>query len=279
MVEDQGEDADGDKKAAKKPTKEGRMREALKDLGSAMADEHTMHRAKAIACFRSFDPSENKAFDKKPHLKALRDEHDAYQDKSQKALGEFDERMMKSVQGGPDQADEHTDWITGQLDTAGRAHKKSVVKIAKGMCKEAFGEEDQADEKMIAVLKEYLAPHIDPQVLHALTMKIGARISAASREKLGEAHEHLKAATAIVEGLHGGLGDGDGEEGRSDDDEKSSAMAPVNQRSRPARGASEKDVELDAHLFSRDVLREITTAATRGLEKINKDLKSGPQRN
>lgn len=36
---------------------------------------HTMHRTKSIACFRDFDPSDNKAFDRKPHLKALRDEH------------------------------------------------------------------------------------------------------------------------------------------------------------------------------------------------------------
>jgi hypothetical protein len=42
-------------------------------------------------------------------------------------------------------------------------------------------------------------------------------MSAESKNKLDEAHEHLKAAKAILEGLHGGLADGSEEEGRSDD--------------------------------------------------------------
>ena len=159
-----------------------------------------MHRAKSVAAFRSFEPSE-KAFDKNEHLKALRDEHDTYETKCNKDLDTFEEKCTKSVQGEPgDQRRISTEWITGKMDGYHTAHKKAVTKIAKAMCKDAFGEEDQADEKTLEILKEYLAPHIDPLIMTALTAKIGARISAASKEKLGEAHQHMKAATAIVEG-------------------------------------------------------------------------------
>jgi hypothetical protein len=81
----------------------------------------------------------------------------------------------------------------------------------------------------------------------------------------------MKAATAIVETLHGGLRDDGGEDDRSDG-EKSSATAPGRQRSRPAGDANARE-ELDAHLLTRDVLRGVTTAATSALEKINRDLK------
>jgi hypothetical protein len=250
---------------------EGVMREALKDLRSSLADEHTMHRAKAVGVMRGFNPSEDKAFDKKPHLKALRDEHDAYDSTSNKGLDEFEERCMKSVQGEPGETDENTDWITGLAETQQKAHKKAVTKIAKAMCKEAFGEEEQGDEKTIELLKEYLAPHVDSQILTALTAKIGARISAENKAKLGEAHQHLKAATAIVEALHGGLGNDDGEESRSDD-EKSSAPAPATKRSRPSEAAPAND-ELSSHLFARELVREITTVAQRGLTELNKRTK------
>ena len=45
------------------------------------------------------DPAEDKAFNKKEHLKALRDEHDGYESRNTKALDEFEERAMKTVQG------------------------------------------------------------------------------------------------------------------------------------------------------------------------------------
>jgi hypothetical protein len=134
VVEDQGDPVDAESgKKAKKPTPESMMREHLKDLRDAMRDEHDMHRAKTIACFRSFDASEDKAFDKKPHLKALRDEHDAYEEKGKKAIDEFEEKCMKSVQGEPGETDDHTDWITGVMETHQRTHKKAITKIAKGM--------------------------------------------------------------------------------------------------------------------------------------------------
>jgi hypothetical protein len=259
-------DESGEK--GKKPTPESKMREHLKDLRDTLRDEHDMHRAKNMAMMRSFDPSENKAFDRKPHLKALRDEHDAYDDKHKKAMDEFEEKCLKSVESGQS-GDDNTDWITDQFDTAARAHKKAVTKIAKAMVRDAYGEEDEPDEKMVEILKEYLAPHVDPQVLTALTAKVGARISSATRERLREAHEHLKAATSIVEDLHGNLGDDDGEEGRSNDDGKKSSAAPGTQRSRPA-GVPAQDA-LDAHLLAKEVLRGVTTAASTALERLNRE--------
>src|ERR1700722_5196669 len=62
-------DEDEEGKKAKKGSSD-EMRENLKDLRDSLHDEHTMHRAKSIAAFRSFDPVEGKAFDKNPHLKA-----------------------------------------------------------------------------------------------------------------------------------------------------------------------------------------------------------------
>lgn len=247
--------------------------EALKDLRSALEDEHTMHRAKATTCLRGFKAEGSVNI--KTHLKTLREEDDGYVGKAKKALDLFEERCGKAK---AEEIDALTDALATELEGCQRAHKKALTKLAKALCREAFGEEEAVDPQVVDILKEYLTPHVDPQVIHALTMKVGARISAASRERLREAHEHMKSASAIVEALHGGLGDGDGEEGRSTgDDEKSQPKAPVKQRSRPAGDVSGKE-ELDAHLFSRDVLREITTAATRGLETINDRLKDNRRR-
>jgi hypothetical protein len=275
VVEDQPDmnDDDEKKKAKAAAAHAEAMREHLKDLRSGIADEHTMHRAKSIASFRDFEGGDEKSFDKKPHLKALRDAHEDYETKCGKSLDQFEEKCTKSVQGEEGTTDEHTDWITGRMEEHQRAHKKAVVKIAKAMCKDAFGEEDQADEKTLEILKEYLAPHVAAQLLPAVAAKIGSKLSAATKEKLGEAHTHLKAATAVVEALHGGLRDSDGEEDRSGEDDKSLATVPQRQRSRPARAAN-TDNELEAHMFAREVLREITTVATSGLEKINKDRKA-----
>jgi hypothetical protein len=245
------------------------MGEALKDLRASLADEHTMHRAKAIALFRSFNPAEDKAFNKKEHLKALRGEHEGYDEKCMKGLDDFEERCMKSVQGEPGSVDEHTDWITGRMDENQKAHKKSVTKIAKAMCKDAFGEEDQADEKVLAILNEHLKAYVPEALQRAVFQKVGARISAATREKIAEMHQHMKAATAIAEDLHGGLRNDDGEESRSDGDGKlAPATAPKKQRSRPAKDIQSD--ELNAHLLSKDILRGVVTAAQRGLEQLNK---------
>jgi hypothetical protein len=260
-----------------KTTATEKVRENLKDLRDAFGDEYNMHRAKSAACMRAFDPAENKSFDKKQHLKALRTEHDAYEARLTKALDAFEDLCLKAV--GPDALDEVADATVKLLETLGRAHKKSLTKIAKGMSRDAFGEEEQVVEEMVAILKEYLAPHVDPQILSAVALKVGARISATTKERLREAHEHLKAASAVVEALHGNLGDGDGEEGRGDDDQKSATKAPEKQRSRPARAASAKDTELDAHLFAREILRGVTTAATAGLTEINEKLRANSRGN
>jgi hypothetical protein len=267
------EDANEDEgKKAKRLSDDARaMRTNLKDLRSALADEHTMHRAKSIAAFRSFEPSD-KSFNKDEHLKALRDQHDTYEAKCNKSLDSFDEKCMKSVQGEPGEVDGHTDWITGKMETHQNVHQKAVTKIAKSMCKSAFGEEDEADEKTLEIIKEFLAPHVDMQLLPAVAGKLGAKLVALNREKLGEAHQQMKAAIAIVAALHGGLGNDDGEESRSVEGVEPSVTAPLTQRSRPT-GAATTDDDLNGHLFAREVLREVTTAATSGLEKLNKELK------
>src|SRR5437588_1290134 len=157
-----------------------------------------MHRAKSIAGFRGFDPAEDKEFDKNPHLKALRDGHDAYEQKCTKSIDDFEEKCTKSVESDHGSADENIQSLTDSMDGNLRAHKKAVVKIAKGMCKAAFGEEDQPDEKTLEILKEFLTPHIDAMILPAVVGKIGTRRAAERRKKLGEAHELLKAASTVL---------------------------------------------------------------------------------
>ena len=184
------EDAlEGFKSAAIEPETEEKseaMTGFLKELRASMQDEHTMHRAKSIASFRSFDPAEDKAFDKNPHLKALRDAHDAYEAKCNKSLDQFEEKCMKSVQGNPGEVDDHTDWITGKMERTPEVHKKAVTKIAKAMCKAAFGEEEQADEKTLDILKEYLAPHVRPaELLPAVAAKIGSQTVSRHERKAG----------------------------------------------------------------------------------------------
>jgi hypothetical protein len=259
-----------DKEKGKKP--EPAVRDAVKDLRDAVRDEHAMHRAKSIALFRDFNPAEDKAFDKKEHLKTLRESHDEYEAKNNKTLDDFEDKLSKSVQGEPGSVDEHTDWVTGLIDSNGRSHKKAVTKIAKAMCKAAFGEEDEADEKTLEILREHLSAYVPEPLQRAVFQKIGARISGATKQKLSEAHQHMKAASAIVADLHGGLGDDEGEESRSDGDEKSlPTKAPGKQRSRPTEVRTNN--ELNAHLFTREVLRDITTAAQRGLETLKKQAK------
>src|SRR5277367_75797 len=266
--EDEG-DEDG-KKAKKGPSDV--MRENLKDLRDSLHDEHTMHRAKSIAAFRSFDPVEDKAFDKNPHLKALRDAHDAYEAKNNKALDQFEEKCMKSVQGNPGEVDDHTDWVTGKMEENGQIHKKGVVKIAKAMCKAAFGEEEQADEKTLDILKEYLAPHVPSELLPAVAAKIGSKLSSATKEKLGEAHQHLKAAKAVLESLHPGLADGNEEESRSDDS-KTVDNGSRETRSTP-RTTPRADNELNTHLRTRETLRGIEAVVRENLGQINADIRA-----
>jgi hypothetical protein len=270
VAEDRGEEGQNEDegKKAKRLSDDARvMRTNLKDLRSALSDEHTMHRAKSIADFRSFEPSD-KSFNKDEHLKALREQHDAYETKCNKSLDTFEEKCMKSVQGEPGETDSHTDWITGKMETHQNVHQKAVTKIAKSMCKSAYGEEDEADEKTLGIIKEFLAPHVDAQLLPAVAAKLGAKLAASNREKLGEAHQQMKAAIAIVAALHGGLGNDEGEESRSDG-VQTPAPAPARQRSRPTE-VQNRDDEFNAHMFGKEVLREITTAAQRGLETFNK---------
>jgi hypothetical protein len=59
-------------------------------------------------------------------------------------------------------------------------------------------------------------------------------ISAATKAKLGEAHEHLKAAKAVLEALHGGLADGNEEEDAATTP-KASTKALVNQGRKPVQ--------------------------------------------
>lgn len=123
---------------------------------------------------------------------------------------------------------------------------------------------------MLEILKEHMAPFVPEAMQRAVFQKVGARISAATREKLSEAHQHMKAATAIVEALHGDLGNDDGEEDRSDS-EKSEATAPKTQRSRPAESHARDD--LNNFLASREIVREFATLAQKRLTDLNKKAK------
>jgi hypothetical protein len=248
---------------------DGEVSENIKELRVLLQDEHTMHRAKSVAALRAFDPSEDKAFDKTPHLKALRGTHDNYEAKSTEALNEFEEKCTK---GEAADLEDHIDFVTSKLESTQSAHKKAVVKIAKGMCKAAFGEEDQADEKTLAILNEYLAPHIDKAILPAIVAKVGARISAETKKKIAEAHTHLKAAQSVLEALHGGLADGNEEEGRSDEG-KILDDGPRNDRSR-SRTPSHSDEALKAHVQAREIMCGIEAVAREALGRLNADIRA-----
>ncbi len=248
---------------------DGAVSDNLKDLRVLLQDEHTMHRAKSVAALRAFDPSEDKAFDKTPHLKALRGTHDNYEAKSTEALNDFEEKAAKC---DTDELEDQIDLFTGKMEANQNAHKKSVVKIAKGMCKAAFGEEDQADEKTIAILTEYLAPHIDKAILPAIIAKVGARISAESKKKIAEAHTHLKAAQSVLEALHGALADGNEEEGGSDD-AKHVDDRPRDNGSRP-RTPSHSDEALKAHIQAREIMGGIEAVAREALGRLNADIRA-----
>jgi len=77
----------------------------------------------------------------------------------------------------------------------------------------------------------------------------------------------MKSATAIVEALHGALGNDDGEEDRSAADDKSVTTIPRKQRSRSTEDIRQND-ELNTHLLAKDILRGITTAAQEGLKTL-----------
>jgi hypothetical protein len=245
------------------------LRDGLKDLRSVLSDEQTMHAAKAISCLRAFEPAEATTFDKKAHLNTLREEDGSYEATCKKLLDQFDERCTK---GTAEEIDGNVDWLAKEFETHQRTHKKSLTKIAKAMCRDAFGEEDQADEQTVAILKEFLAPHIDPLILNSVISKVGARISSSTKERLREAHEHMKAASAVLEQLHGGLADGDGEEGGSDG-KQLPAIAPVTPRSKP-RQSSHSDDALKAHLQARQIVGGIEAAARAALGTINTEIRS-----
>jgi hypothetical protein len=233
---------------------------AFKELRDAVNDEHTMHRANSVAQFKDFKPSDEKAFDRNPHLKALRDELDAYETNTTKALDDYEGKAIKAEGDGS---------IIEKMETTQRSHKRAVNKIAKAMCKAAFGEDEEPDEKTVEIIKEYLEPHVDAHLLLPLTAKIASKLTAENTKKLGEAHQHLKAATAVLETLSKALGDGSGEI------EPAVVEAPAIERSKPVKLAPVKDEGLDAHIFARDILRGITTAATDGLKDINQVIRNG----
>src|SRR5207302_61058 len=76
------------------------------------------------------------------------------------------------------------------------------------------------------ILKEFLTPHIDAMILPAVVGKIGTRLAAERRKKLGEAHELLKAASTVLGELYGAPADGNEEEGRSDGAHKGADDGP-----------------------------------------------------
>jgi len=246
---------------------EENVAEQLKDLRDVLRDEQTMHRARSIACFRDFSPAEDKAFDTKSYLKTVREAHEAYETATGKIVDEFEAKLASG------ERDEHFDWLSEKLDEAGRAHKKAITKTAKTMCKAVFGEDEPADEEVLNILNNHLKTFVPEPLQRAVFQKVGAQISAATKKKLGEAHEHLKAASAVLEALHPGLADGDGEESRSNDAEKSAPSAPVKPRSKP-RPSSRSDEALKAHLQAREIVGGIEAAARAALSTINAEVRA-----
>lgn len=173
----------------------------------------------------------------------------------------------------PEEAEEHADWLTLKFEESARAHRKAITKTAKAMCKAAYGEEEQADEEVLQILSDHLKTFVPEPLQRAVFQKVGAQISSATKKKLGEAHEHMKAASAVLEALHPGLADGDGEDSRSNGDEKSQPSAPVKPRSKP-RLSSSSDEALKAHLQAREIVGGIEAAARAALGTINTEIRS-----
>lgn len=319
-AEDQGHIEDANEK---KSAVHSGLKKHLKSLRSAIKDEHAMHRAVHLDAFRSYEPTDEKkkkAAEHEDHLKAVRETHDDYEEKCHASLDKFDEKMLKSVEGEPGEADDHTDWITGKVTSHSEQAHKAVVKCAKAMVK-AFGESEETEEKawylkgavadelseseerqakwqkvdhVYSVFGAFINAYLEDEVpvadfeklldeavalmkgteskaakgMAALVVKIGLRVSADMDGELGEALKLLQSAKTIVEALHGGLGDGDGEV------KPAEKVAPITQRSKPASGADGKD-ELDSHLFARSVLRGIVTATTSALEQLHEARKRG----
>ena len=221
----------------------------LKTLRESLEDEHDLHREKNIEHFKSFKgPKEEKDFDIEKHVKAVHAEHDRYEDAYMKDHSKFEEKMKKSVEGADGEHDKHTDWIVGKMEDHQKVHRENIHEIADKMFK-AFGEGDDTDEKKDVLSKEM-------------------------KEKLSEAHEHLKAAKSVLEALHGGLADGDEEEGHSKpkDEESDGEGSRKEQRSSRASRTSADD-DLNAHLEARAIVRGIEAAARDGLAKINDSIK------
>lgn len=260
-----GTSEDEEEKAQQKKTI---VQNAIKALSSELEDEQTMHRAKTIAAFRGFDPAEKKGFDKSSHLKALREAHDTYEAKCAQILEEFFEKDA-------DPEEDRGAWIESKLDGASRAHKRQVSKLARAMCKEAFGEEEQADEKTLSILKEYLAPHVSEQLLPPLAAKIGTRLAAERRNMLGEAHSHLKAATAVLEELSGALADSSEEVSRSASGTHNAAGTGSREHgSRPRTTSRTDDEALKAHLMAREIVGGIEAVAREALGQLNAEVRA-----
>lgn len=140
-VEDQSNDPDEPSQKAISISK------CMKDLRGSLADEHDMHRAKMIECFRSFKPSKEKAIDMSEHLKSVRDEHKAYTNTVNADLDKFEEKCKTITGDGDNSVENHTDWIVGKMAGTNTSHQKKIKKIAMKVCKDGFGEGEVTESK------------------------------------------------------------------------------------------------------------------------------------
>lgn len=237
VIEDQPDmnDEDEDKKKAARSSAATEMKKCLKTLQDRLAEEHDMHRAKNVESFRSYTPpDEKKEFGTIDDcVKALKAEHTDYETKCGKSFDEFKEKCMKTVSGDMSDGDEddgntHTDWITGEMAGHQGAHKDAVKGIASEMGK-GFGEGEESEEKGLWLeLKSILEQEgVDTEVIE----KVGAKLSAATKDKLEEAHGHMMKGIAIIRALHGALGDKepDGDEPQAEPDEKDGHVAATDE--------------------------------------------------
>jgi hypothetical protein len=211
MPEDQGDadDADGEQSKAAKKKKGPEIAKAIDEFRAMLSDEHGMHKSKMIDLFKTFTPPEDKkAFDKSGHLKKLREAHDGYSDKTYKSVDKFSEKM-KTVEGAEGEIDSHIGWIVGKIAEHHDEHQSSVMKIASAMCKSAFGETDDTDEKAWwekASVSEQLAENKDREAkwkrVDAVYEVFGAFINAylADETPVGDFEKLLDEAVALMKG-------------------------------------------------------------------------------
>lgn len=187
------------------------MKACLADFRDAVGDEQGAHRAKNMEVFRSFvPPKEKKDFDIQKHLKALRAEHKAYEEKCGKSLDEYAEKTVAGDMhdSDGDEGNAHTDWITEAMGGHMAEHGEAVRKMASAVCEGFEGGGEKTEEKWFrkGAVEEELTENADRQAKWAKLERVydvfGAFINAYLEDEtpVGDFEKLLDEAVALMKG-------------------------------------------------------------------------------